>query len=99
MPITPGIGRAPALPVLSDSSLSPLPRSSVPASDKLDEAVLNRALGVALGISLDVTQVTDVAGLGGTVTMGLAVGVDYNNDEHLYPLLARRGTRRTVGTG
>lgn len=45
-------------------------------SDELDEAVLNRALGVALGISLDVAQVADVAGLGGTVTMGLAMGVD-----------------------
>lgn len=45
-------------------------------SDKLDEAVLNGTLGVALAIGLDVSQVTDVAGLGSTVTVCLAMGVD-----------------------
>lgn len=32
-------------------------------TDQLDEAVLDRALGVALGIGRDVTEITDVAGL------------------------------------
>ena len=45
-------------------------------TDQLDELVADRALGVALAVSLEVAQVTDVALLilGGTV--GLAVGVD-----------------------
>lgn len=45
-------------------------------TDKLDEAVLNGTLGVALSIGLDVSQVTDVASLGSTVTVCLAMGVD-----------------------
>ncbi len=44
--------------------------------NKLDEAILNRALSVALGIGLDIAQVADVAGLSRTVTVGLAMGVD-----------------------
>lgn len=102
----PQAGRAPALPVFRDSSLPPLPRSSVPAwqttvryiscqqprkppvgsptyannalgANELDQGVLERALRVALGISLDVAEVTDVALLVGAVTVGRAVGVDW----------------------
>ena len=45
-------------------------------ADELDEVVDNRTLGVALGIRVDVAEVTDVAVLvpGGAVR--LAVGVD-----------------------
>lgn len=39
--------------------------------------VLDRALGVALGISGDVSQVTNVAVLIGGSTVGLVVGVDW----------------------
>ncbi|KAJ2976793.1 hypothetical protein NUW58_g7998 [Xylaria curta] len=44
--------------------------------NELDEAVLNRALGIALTIGLDIAQVADVAGLVCAVTVGLAVRVD-----------------------
>ena len=94
------------MPVFSDSSLPPLPRSSVPAwqttvrwsisvfvvcipgyrpgtyanhalgANELDEAVGHAALGVALGIRLDVAEVTNVAGLVARGAVGLAVRVD-----------------------
>lgn len=104
-PNVPQAGRAPALPVFRDSSLPPLPRSSVPAwqttvryiscqqlrkpsagsqthannalgANELDKGVLDRALRVALGIGLNVAEVTNVALLVGGGTVGLAVGVD-----------------------
>lgn len=46
-------------------------------ADQLDQGVLGRALGVALAISRDVAQVTNVTGLIGGSTVGLAVRVDY----------------------
>lgn len=46
-------------------------------ADQLDEAVSDGALGIALAVGLDVAQVTDVTGLIGRSTVGLAVGVDY----------------------
>lgn len=45
-------------------------------ADQLDQAVLETALGVTLSISLEVAQVTNVAGLVGAVAVGLVVGVD-----------------------
>jgi hypothetical protein len=45
-------------------------------ADELDELVGHGALGVALSISLEVAEVTNVAGLVGRSTVGLAVGVD-----------------------
>lgn len=45
-------------------------------SDELDELVRHGSLGVALGISLNVAEVTDVAVLVGRSTVGLAVRVD-----------------------
>lgn len=45
-------------------------------ANQLDVLVLNAALGVALGIGLDVAQVTNVAGLVGGSTVGLVVRVD-----------------------
>lgn len=45
-------------------------------ADELDEVVSHGALGVALGIGLNVAEITDVADLGGAVTVGGAVGVD-----------------------
>jgi hypothetical protein len=97
------------LPVFSDSSLPPLPRSSVPAwtttvrwgalatgilprfggsaggkayandalgADELDELVAHGALGVALGVGLDVAQVANVTVLIRGRAVRLAVGVD-----------------------
>ena len=46
-------------------------------SDELDEAVAHRALGVALGIGLDISEVADMAVLISRSAMSLAVGVDY----------------------
>jgi hypothetical protein len=46
-------------------------------TDQLDELVLHGAGGIALGIGLEVAQVTDVTvGIGGS-TVGLAEGVDW----------------------
>jgi fructose-1-phosphate kinase PfkB-like protein len=46
-------------------------------TEQLDELVLHGAGRIALGIGLEVAQVTDVAlGVGGS-TVGLAEGVDY----------------------
>lgn len=47
-------------------------------ADQLDMLVLDAALGVALGIGLDVAQVANVAVLVGGSTVGLVVRVDYN---------------------
>lgn len=96
------------MPVLRDSSLPPLPRSSVPAwtttvrwravsyfflhhkylmtayaddavgANELDVAVRDGALGVTRGVSVDVAEITNVAGLVGGSTVCLAVGVDYS---------------------
>lgn len=46
-------------------------------ANQLDVLVLNAALGVALGVGLDVAQVANVAGLIARSTVGLVVGVDY----------------------
>lgn len=40
-------------------------------------AVLESTLGIALAIGLEVAEVTHVAGLVGTVTVCLVVGVDW----------------------
>lgn len=46
-------------------------------TDQLDKLVLNGAVGIALGIGLEVTKVTNVTvGISGS-TVGLAEGVDY----------------------
>lgn len=46
------------------------------SADQLDKLVLHGAGGIALGIGLEVAQVTDVTlGIGGS-TVGLAEGVD-----------------------
>ena len=45
-------------------------------SDQLDELILDGSLGVALGISLEVAQISDVTDVGGAVAVGCAVGVD-----------------------
>jgi hypothetical protein len=46
-------------------------------ANELDQAVLSRALGVTLAISLDVAQVTNMTGLIAGGTVGLVVRVDY----------------------
>jgi hypothetical protein len=46
-------------------------------SDELDQLIRNTSLRVALAISLEVTQVTNVADLVGRSAMILAVGIDY----------------------
>lgn len=46
-------------------------------ANQLDVLVLDRALGVTLGIGGDVAKVTNVAGLIGGSTVGLVVGVDW----------------------
>jgi hypothetical protein len=45
-------------------------------ADQLDELVLDAALGVALAVGLDVTEVANVALLVAGGTVGLVVGVD-----------------------
>lgn len=45
-------------------------------TNQFDQRVLDRALGVALGIGVDVSEITDVTGLVGRSAVGLAVGVD-----------------------
>lgn len=45
-------------------------------ADELDVRVLHGALGIALTIGLDVAKVTNVSGLVGGSTVGLAVRVD-----------------------
>lgn len=45
-------------------------------ADQLDERVLNGTLGVALGVGLDVAEVTNVAVLVRGRAVVLAVGVD-----------------------
>lgn len=45
-------------------------------ANQLDEAVLDGALGIALGIRVNVAEITDVAGVIGGSAVGLAVGVD-----------------------
>jgi len=47
-------------------------------ADELDEAVAHRALGVALSISLDVSEITNMAVLVAGSAVGLPVGVDYS---------------------
>lgn len=46
-------------------------------TDELDQAVLSRALGVTLAISLDVAQIANMTGLIAGGTVGLVVRVDY----------------------
>ena len=46
-------------------------------ADQLDELVGDGALGVALGVGLEVAQVADVALAVGGSTVGLVVGVDW----------------------
>ena len=59
-------------------------------ADQLDELVGDGALGVALGVGLEVAQVTDVAlGVGGGA-VGLVVGVDWWEE---------RGVSWLYGTG
>lgn len=123
--LLPQAGRGPALPVFSDSSLPPLPRSSVPAwqttvrwpslasvlqntvvetyandalgANDLDELVGHRALGVALGIRLDVAEVTNMAVLVGRGAVGLAVGVDCRKAQHHVHGLKALSESRTTG--
>jgi hypothetical protein len=45
-------------------------------ADKLDQGVSDGALGIALAISLHVSEVTDVTGLVRRSTVGLVVRVD-----------------------
>lgn len=45
-------------------------------ADELDKVIGHGALGVALGISLEVAEITDVANLVGAVAVGLSMGVD-----------------------
>lgn len=58
-------------------------------ADQLDELVRDGALGVALGVGLEVAQVTDVALAVGGGAVGLVVGVDWRED----------GVSRFVGIG
>jgi hypothetical protein len=46
-------------------------------ADQLDELVRDGALGVALGVGLEVAQVADVALAVGGGAVGLVVGVDW----------------------
>lgn len=46
-------------------------------ADELDVRVLHGAFGVALAISIDVAKVTNMSGLVGGSTVGLAVRVDW----------------------
>jgi hypothetical protein len=45
-------------------------------ANQLDLGVLDGALGVTLSIGVDVAEITNVTGLIGGSTVGLAVGVD-----------------------
>lgn len=45
-------------------------------ADQLDQGIGDGALGIALGVGLDVAEVADVAGLIGRGAVGLAMGVD-----------------------
>ena len=45
-------------------------------ANQLNQGVGDGALGVALAIGLEVTEITDVADIVGTVAVVLAVGVD-----------------------
>ena len=47
-------------------------------TDELDEAIAHGALGVPLGIGLNVSKITNVAVLVAGSTVGLAVRVDYS---------------------
>lgn len=46
-------------------------------ANQLDQLIIDAALGIALAVSLEVTQVTNVALIIFGSTMGLVVGVDY----------------------
>lgn len=64
-----------SISVLQNTVLGTYANDTLGAND-LDELVGHRALGVALGIRLDVAEVTNMAVLIGRGTVGLAVGVD-----------------------
>jgi hypothetical protein len=64
-------------------------------SDQLDELVLDASLGVALGICLEVTQVTDMALLVGGGTVSLVVRVDYPLSAIPIQLSLPAGSRET----
>lgn len=57
-------------------SLFPTYADDALGANELDEQVGHGALGVALGVGLDVAEITDMAGLIGAVTVSLVVGVD-----------------------
>jgi hypothetical protein len=46
-------------------------------ANQLDKRVSDGALGIALGVSLDVSEITNVTGLVRRSTVGLVVRVDY----------------------
>lgn len=47
-------------------------------TNQLDERVSNGTLGIALAISLNVSEITNVTGLVGRSAVGLVVRVDYD---------------------
>ena len=55
-------------------------------TDELDEAIAHGALGVPLGIGLNVSKITNVAVLVTGSTVGLAVGVDYPRSAAVRPV-------------
>ena len=46
-------------------------------ANQLDQLIIDAALGIALAVGLEVTQITNVALVIFGSTMGLVVGVDY----------------------
>lgn len=65
--------------------------------DNLHEVILDRALGVALGVGLNVAEITDVTLLVRGRAVALAVGVDYNGQTQGVSSTDRPGGRRGKG--
>lgn len=69
-------------------------------ADQLDKAVADAAFGIALGIGLEVAQVTDMAFRIGRATVGLAVGVVWSHiSVFVSALFPRLASLRTVRAG
>jgi hypothetical protein len=83
-------------------SLFPTYADDALGANELDEQVGHGALGVALGVGLEVAEITDMAGLIGAVTVSLVVGVDCRTQKsavHSPREANRRGCRLTVRAG
>lgn len=70
-------------------------------TNELDELVLDRALGVAVGVGLDVAKVTNVTGLVAAIAVGLAVRVEVRTSGGAAVSVVTKGVNveATLGVG